>query len=338
MDRNPSPMNSITRRWASTVSADTAYSRAATGQPVVPARQNALRRSVMKHRRSLRSAALLSLRFLLVATAFFPCSAAAAPWEQRSTGGLLPRRNLAAAYDTARGVTVLFGGEYTDGIDYWVTNETWEWNGSSWTLRSSTGPSPRVGPALAYDIARGVTVLFGGNNGDPGTWEWNGSTWTRRSTTGPPPCYRPVMAYDAARAVTVLFGGYYVEDGGPGDELGDTWGWNGSLWTLRSSTGPSPRQQHAMAYDAARGVTVLFGGLSWNGYDYYADTWELGPTCNTCTGDINGDNLVDGQDVAGWVRCTLETPLPGDACLCTNEMTLAQFVDRLLNAASTACP
>ncbi len=35
------------------------------------------------------------------------------------------------------------------------------------------------------------------------------------------------------------------------------------VWMLRATTGPGPRYRHAMAYDAARGVTVVFGG------DYY---------------------------------------------------------------------
>ena len=34
---------------------------------------------------------------------------------------------------------------------------------------------------------------------------------------------------------------------------------------------PSPRYLHAMAYDSARGVTVLFGGYDWS---CYGETWE----------------------------------------------------------------
>ena len=33
-----------------------------------------------------------------------------------------------------------------------------------------------------------------------------------------------------------------------------------TAWTQRLVSGPSPRNNHAMAYDAARHVTVLFGG------------------------------------------------------------------------------
>ena len=72
----------------------------------------------------------------------------------------------AMAYDSARGVTVLFDGDSYDGI-YHLSGDSWEWNETTgiWTQRSSTGPSPRLGHAMAYDSARYVTVFFGGNDG-----------------------------------------------------------------------------------------------------------------------------------------------------------------------------
>ncbi|MBS0197449.1 MAG: immunoglobulin domain-containing protein [Planctomycetes bacterium] len=164
------------------------------------------------------------------------------------------------AYDSRRGVTVLFGGIY--GLE---NGETWEWNGASWTQRVVSGPSARYYHAMAYDSARGVTVLFGGTAGSRETWEWNGTTWTLRSVSGPSPRYSASLAYDAASGVTVLFGGF---DGSAAS--GETWQWNGTAWHQRSNTGPSPRSLQAMAYDAARGVTVLFGGTT--GRD---ETWEL---------------------------------------------------------------
>jgi hypothetical protein len=48
-------------------------------------------------------------------------------------------------------------------------------------------------------------------------------------------------------------------------------------WNQRVLSGPSARFAHAMAYDAARGVTVLFGGRPGGGFN--ADTWELGVSC-----------------------------------------------------------
>jgi len=77
---------------------------------------------------------------------------------------------------------------------------------------------------MAYDAARGVTILFGGR-GIPGiqrdTWEWDGRRWARMETRGGPSARRfHAMAYDAARAGAVLFGG----NDGDG-EVGDTWAW-----------------------------------------------------------------------------------------------------------------
>lgn len=44
------------------------------------------------------------------------------------------------------------------------------------------------------------------------------------------------------------------------------------VWSQRAVSGPSARSSHAMAYDATRGVTVLFGG---NTGSLNAETWEF---------------------------------------------------------------
>jgi len=189
-------------------------------------------------------------------------------WVERMPPPIVPtpRDGHAMVYDIVRGVTVLFGGR-----DEFALGETWEWNGTAWTQRSSSGPTSRFDCAMAYDSVRGVTVLFGGrNNGFLGdTWEWNGATWSQRLSNGPSPRFGHAMSYDSARGVTVLFGG--TNNG----LLDDTWEWNGIFWTLRSSGGPPPRTGHAMAWDAARGVTVVFGGL---GSVSLGDTWEWNGT------------------------------------------------------------
>ncbi len=159
---------------------------------------------------------------------------------------------------------------------------------------------------MAYDSARGVTVLYGGDLGD--TWEWNGAigSWTQRSTTGPEPRSGHAMAYDSARGVTVLFGG-----GPSGGYLADTWEWDGTtgIWTQRSTTGPSPRRYHAMVYDGARGVTVLFGGFYSGNLD---DTWEYS------AGDSDQDGAPDGQDNCPVVynpdQLDTDHDMAGDAC------------------------
>jgi len=89
------------------------------------------------------------------------------------------------AFDEDRNVVVLFGG-----FDVEYDDETWEWDGTAgtWTQRITTvQPSPRAGHSMAYDGARGVTVLYGGGAGD--TWEWNGlaGTWTLATPSAPQP-------------------------------------------------------------------------------------------------------------------------------------------------------
>ena len=51
-----------------------------------------------------------------------------------------------------------------------------------------------------------------------------------------------------------------------------------------------------MAYDAARDVTVLFGGYAGSGgYGYdFAETWEL--RFNYCPADFDHDGFVNGDD------------------------------------------
>jgi PKD repeat protein len=171
------------------------------------------------------------------------------------------------AYDSARGVVVLFGG-----FDGARRDDTWEWDGTSWLKRNPANhPSARQGHSMVYDSARGVVVLFGGDDVayKDDTWEWDGTNWTERA-----PAHRPgprvfqAMAYDSVRGVAVLFGGYYATT-----YLNDTWEWDGSDWTQRSPASiPPARELHAMVYDSVRGMTVLFGGRDPS--SDRNDTWE----------------------------------------------------------------
>ena len=91
---------------------------------------------------------------------------------------------------------------------------------------------------MSYDMARGVTVLFGGrsngvDNGD--TWEWNGAEWTHRSDSGPSPRRLHTMCFDTVRGLTVLFGG--LANG----YSNETWEWDGAAWTQRMVGSPPAR-------------------------------------------------------------------------------------------------
>jgi hypothetical protein len=177
-------------------------------------------------------------------------------------------------YDSVHGVAVLFGG-YSDFMQ--LLNDTWVWSGNVWTKQTpSQSPSAREGESMAFDSARGVGVMFSGDmNGflPQDTWEWDGTNWTVRSPAASPSARTDAaMAYDSARMVTVLFGG--TADNNSVHALNDTWEWDGTNWTEQTpANAPSPRTAHAMAYDSARSVAVLFGGIDEAG-NPLNDTWE----------------------------------------------------------------
>ncbi len=202
-------------------------------------------------------------------------------WTRRAASGPLPRHFHGMAYDSQRGVTVLFGGTNSGGSSITYFGDTWEWNGTTWTQRATSGPTTNFGKAaMAYDSQRARTVLF---TGDGPTWEWDGLNWSQRATTGPSSRFSHTMAYDSARHVTVLFGG---TTGSSTSAFADTWEWNGIAWVQRASTGAPASAYHAMAFDSLRGVTVVMGGYKNNdlssfendaGWEWNGATWTQRP-------------------------------------------------------------
>ena len=76
------------------------------------------------------------------------------------------------------------------------------------------------------------------------------------------------MAFDRQTGRVLLYGGVGATP------FGDLWQWDGAQWTEIPLTGPTPGKRfgHAMAYDAERGRTVLYGGFQ-DG-KALGDTWE----------------------------------------------------------------
>ena len=233
-------------------------------------------------------------------------------WTQMNPANSPPARlNFGMAYDSARSVTVLFGG-FTGSASL---SDTWEWNGTDWTQQTPTAsPPPRYGHAMAYDSERGKTVLFGGfrYNGTAwvymsDTWEWDGTNWTQRSpATSPPGRLYFAMAFDDARHVTVLFGGRDDTTA-----FADTWEWNGTDWVqLAPGAGPSARDSVVMAFDIARRVTIAFGGESYS-ISLLGDTWEYAL-------DSDNDGIIDSQDncplVSNPDQADADGDDVGDAC------------------------
>ena len=114
-------------------------------------------------------------------------------------------------------------------------NNTWTYDGTTWTLQS-----PAVQPLLVYAASaafdpglQGV-VLFGGGSGGVDqntTWLWDQvvATWTHLSTVQSPPAREGAgMSYDAALHRVILFGGQ------------DNNGYFNDTWELVPGTTPTP--------------------------------------------------------------------------------------------------
>jgi hypothetical protein len=97
--------------------------------------------------------------------------------------------------------------------------------------------------------------------------------WFQESpATSPPARNYAGLAYDAAQGQVVVFGGAGEPGGRCCGYFGDTWVWNGTNWTQEfPADSPSARGAYGMAYDAAQGQVVLFGGS--NGINPLNDTW-----------------------------------------------------------------
>jgi len=197
-----------------------------------------------------------------------------ATWRQVTTAQSPPARYIhGMAYDSNRGVMVLFGGDSTSSARL---NDTWEYDGTDWReVNPKQSPPGRVNITIVYDSSRDRVILFGGLASTGylnDTWEFDGNSWTPISTTlSPPRRDAHAMVYDEHRNVTVLFGGY------KGKDLNDTWEYDGTTWRqITPGQSPPPRHNHSMAYDSGRQVVVLFGGKTPSGD--LNDTWEYDGT------------------------------------------------------------
>ena len=174
------------------------------------------------------------------------------------------RYGAGMAYDAAAGNIVLFGGQSSLIPGGTYLNDTWTWDGITWTQQfPPVSPSARIHMGMLYDAATQTVVLFGGVNsagslGDTWTWDGVAKTWKQDSPTASPSARNQTgVAYDAANHTVVLFGGY----GNGSVANGDTWTWNGTTWTQQfPASSPPALTGAAMTYDAAFGVVALFGG------------------------------------------------------------------------------
>lgn len=214
------------------------------------------------------------------------------------------------AYDERRSRCVLFGGIDTAPGSYGVLDtDVWEWDGSQWSVvPTPLHPPGRAQGALAYDRARGVTVLFGGgwmaNLND--TWEWDGVTWRAIATaSAPAPRTLAMLGFDPSGGHMVLGGGRHQN----GVWLGDTWTFQGGSWSqVTTIVRPVPENPAGNMVTTPAGLLVpesqtggllRFSGTDW--VQYMASTGVL-PFADV--GDVAADPgltslLCVGRDAGG---------------------------------------
>lgn len=199
------------------------------------------------------------------------------------------RADHSMVYDEHRRKIVLFGGRelitVSSGpgsiniLQWAVNNETWEFDGLTWSkINTAVSPPARAFAHMTYDQQRQRVVLFGGATSTSlpagpevslsDTWEYDGQTWTQRLDVGAPtPRALGMMAYSPQTQRIVLFGGQHNFV-----NRGDTWQYDGSAWVQMPTTNPSPTVRHGAAfqYEPTLGGILLFGGA---GGGYFRDSW-----------------------------------------------------------------
>jgi hypothetical protein len=188
------------------------------------------------------------------------------------------RQGAIMADDPADGQVILFGGERFVTVPSprnVLLNDTWAWNGASWTNITPVN-SPPVGfwASMTYDAATSSVILFGGENTTSqysnDTWSFHAGVWTQLLPTVLPSArHGQEMVYDATDSEIVMFGGLnstvYVND---------TWTYGGGNWApIAPGNHPGARVGAGLAYDSTAGTTLLYGGMPAPD-DYYA-TWEF---------------------------------------------------------------
>jgi uncharacterized protein (TIGR03437 family) len=194
-------------------------------------------------------------------------------WAQKSPATSPTARSFdAMTYDSVRSQVVLFGGFALPSGDGDV-NDTWVWDGTTWTkLSPQTSPPVSDGSQMVFDSALGQAILFEGGGAVfyNDVWAWDGTTWTKKSPASSPPGRTGLsLGYDTAHNQVLMFGGTNASPA----RFGDTWIWDGTLWMQQTpTTSPSARAFAAMAYDSVHSQIVMFGGVT-TGSTTVNDTW-----------------------------------------------------------------
>ncbi len=229
--------------------------------------------------------------------------------KDRSTPYNVPpaRSWPAMGYSPATGRTYLFGGTGTGQDGGTIYDDTWQWDGQTWTLLATdVHPDARDGAALAYDPTRRSMILYGGRwSGMVGsiaagdyryeqrilsdTWELDAAgKWNKLTPkASPEPLFQYGLTTDTTRNKILLYAGAGMESktGQPTkDYLRNTiWEWDGAAltWTDRSPLAatryPSGSSPNTALYHEGRKKMFLYDGSTAASNDGTSDFWEWDP-------------------------------------------------------------
>ncbi|MFT5732569.1 MAG: hypothetical protein ACI8WY_001234 [Planctomycetota bacterium] len=140
-------------------------------------------------------------------------------------------------------------------------------DGASWSRPIDVDPTPRFGHTAIAMPSIGETVVYGGIDpvanvvvGDLITW--NGALATPQVLAGAPSDrFYHAMSFDSSTGSVMMHGGF----DNAGGLLADTWLLSpqpsgGLAWQQLTLPASPALESHGMAFDAARGVHVMYGG------------------------------------------------------------------------------
>jgi cysteine-rich repeat protein len=138
-----------------------------------------------------------------------------------------------------------------DGCDSRCLTET-----ATWSVEplGPSGPHPHW---TTYDPQLGKVVVYADGN----VWAWDGTQWTVAAGGGPRITSDYNVLYDTSRSRLVVIAaepqmGDTVDPNPPRDQIYE---WDGTTWTMGTSTGGLPVNVFVAAFDNVRNVIIGFG-------------------------------------------------------------------------------
>ena len=249
---------------------------------------------------------------LVLGVSLFVDLLAAQGWVDRTPtnplAGPPARADAAMCWDDAHGYVLMVGGANANV----PINDTWSWNGTSWTRRVTANLPQQNGnfnqrrqTAMTYHAPTNEVLLVCQGT----TWTWTGSDWLSRGqvpagpfpNTGVP--HDLALGRDPVRNQTLMFVGWRTAPASFPTYVGETWLWDGFSWSLRpTATAAFPASAPSMTFDPAAGKLLMAttdsaGALSWlwewNGSNWNQRTYAPSPAGQaTLTTDVGHNQVV----------------------------------------------